>query len=165
MLAEELIDLLGAGHKFAVSIVLAVKIQIAEIHHRRVSLERVVHLAHLVLKGDVPNRKHHFLQNDDLDVGAHFDAKARNLWIHRHILGNGLRIYLPTDGKALEAVVGPHATNIIPSFRMAEFLEKGWISSFELQANDVIVFNQNLLHASSSGQRFRSAVNGYSREL
>ena len=116
-------------------------------------------------KDDVPKRKHFFLQGPEVEVKAHFDAKASNLYAHRHLFGNGLRIFYPTEGHEFEATIGPHSRNVIPSFKVADLIEKGCIASFDLQPNDIIVFNHKLLHASNSGDRFRTAVNGYGREL
>jgi hypothetical protein len=112
-------------------------------------------------KNSVPKRKHWFLENKDLSVLPHFDAKARNIWLHRHINGAGLRIFYPTDNKKIEIANVPRVGPVVHSSTLKKLFEREAISSFDLKEHEVIVFNETLLHASNDGNRFRSVVNGY----
>lgn len=111
-------------------------------------------------KGDIAKRKHWFLNDDDLDARAHFHPKARNIWAHRHLEGSGLIVFCPIGNKPLEVRVGPRTHDIVKEVNLKQLFAAGLIRSFELNENDVMLFNQNLLHKSNKGHRFRGALNG-----
>lgn len=116
-------------------------------------------------KNDIDRRKHWFLTGLGNDTKYHCDLKAKNIWLHRHLAGGGLRVFFPTENKQpLQIRVGPHPHRVIRADSLKAAFEAGSLSSLSLEQHDVIAFNENMLHISNTdSKRFRSTVNGFGR--
>lgn len=116
-------------------------------------------------KDDIERRKHWFLVGLGNDTQYHFDWKARNIWLHRHQSGGGLKVVFPTDNRqSLQMRVGPHNNRVVRTESLRHAFEEGLLSSVNLETDDVIAFNENMLHISHSDpHRIRTTVNGFAR--
>jgi hypothetical protein len=102
-----------------------------------------------------------FVCNDALNEFAHIDKAASQLWVHWHICGQGMEIYVPTGDEVVMMDFDEEFTQFDDSPSPEQLginMRDKKLRNFHLKVGQAIAFNDTLLHASASGQRFRCFV-------
>lgn len=97
-----------------------------------------------------------FAYDDDICEEIHRDVSAKGGWLHFHLSGNGMQCATPSGDKPVQLrTTGADGEKIYaPDFNRLVMHERT-IEILTLQEGEAIAFDDNMIHLSGAGQRFR----------